>query len=45
LVRNLSVAERLANSWRDGDYPNRNLDAASLVYTKAPLIEQQLRSE
>ena len=29
---------RLANSWRDRHYPNRKLDAASLVYTKAPQI-------
>jgi Family of unknown function (DUF6441) len=31
-------AQRLANSWRDKHYPNQKLDAASLVYTKAPQI-------
>jgi Family of unknown function (DUF6441) len=30
--------QRLANSWRDQHYPNQKLDAASLVYTKAPQI-------
>jgi len=32
------LGQRLANSWRDKHYPNRKLDAASLVYTKAPQI-------
>jgi hypothetical protein len=32
------LGQRLANSWRDRHYPNRKLDAASLVYTKAPQI-------
>jgi hypothetical protein len=34
------LGQRLANSWRDKHYPNPNqrLDAASLVYTKAPQI-------
>jgi len=32
------LGHRLANSWRDKRYPNRKLDAASLVYTKAPQI-------
>ena len=27
------LGHRLANSWRDKRYPNRKLDAASLVYT------------
>ena len=29
---------QLANSWRDKHYPNQKLDAASLVYTRAPQI-------
>ena len=32
------LGQRLANSWRDRHYPNRKLDAASLVYTEAPQI-------
>jgi hypothetical protein len=32
------LGQRLANSWRDKHYPNQKLDAASLVYTKAPQI-------
>jgi Family of unknown function (DUF6441) len=32
------LGQRLANSWRDRHYPNRKLDAASLVYTQAPQI-------
>jgi Family of unknown function (DUF6441) len=32
------LGPRLANSWRDTHYPNHMLDAASLVYTKAPQI-------
>jgi Family of unknown function (DUF6441) len=32
------LGRRLANSWRDRHYPNRKLDAVSLVYTKAPQI-------
>ena len=34
----LGFGQRLANSCRDRHYPNRRLDAASLVYTKAPQI-------
>ncbi|MCC2664966.1 MAG: hypothetical protein K0R41_2881 [Geminicoccaceae bacterium] len=37
-VVNAGFGQRLANSWRDKHYPNRKLDAASLVYTKAPQI-------
>jgi hypothetical protein len=37
-VASASLGQRLANSWRDKHYPNRKLDAASLVYTKAPQI-------
>src|ERR671919_3228268 len=37
-VTSASLGQRLANSWRDKHYPNRKLDAASLVYTKAPQI-------
>jgi hypothetical protein len=32
------LGQRLANSWRDKHYPNQKLDAASLVYAKAPQI-------
>jgi hypothetical protein len=37
-VARAGLGQRLANSWRDRHYPNRKLDAASLVYTKAPQI-------
>jgi hypothetical protein len=37
-VVNAGIGQRLANSWRDKHYPNQKLDAASLVYTKAPQI-------
>jgi len=37
-VTSAGLGQRLANSWRDKHYPNQNLDAASLVYTKAPQI-------
>ena len=37
-VANAGLGQRLANSWRDKHYPNQKLDAASLVYTKAPQI-------
>jgi Family of unknown function (DUF6441) len=37
-VASAGLGQRLANSWRDKHYPNQNLDAASLVYTKAPQI-------
>ena len=37
-VGNAGLGQRLANSWRDRHYPNRKLDAASLVYTKARQI-------
>ena len=37
-VGSAGLGQRLANSWRDRHYPNRQLDAASLVYTKAPQI-------
>jgi hypothetical protein len=37
-VSSARLGQRLANSWRDRHYPNRKLDAASLVYTKAPQI-------
>jgi hypothetical protein len=37
-VASSGLGQRLANSWRDKHYPNRRLDAASLVYTKAPQI-------
>jgi hypothetical protein len=35
-VTGTSLGQRLANSWRDSHYPNQRLDAASLVYTRAP---------
>jgi Family of unknown function (DUF6441) len=37
-VSSAGLSQRLANSWRDKHYPNQQLDAASLVYTKAPQI-------
>jgi Family of unknown function (DUF6441) len=37
-VTGAGLGQRLANSWRDRHYPNQRLDAASLVYTKAPQI-------
>jgi Family of unknown function (DUF6441) len=37
-VASAGLGQRLANSWRDKHYPNQKLDAASLVYTKAPQI-------
>jgi hypothetical protein len=37
-VTSAGLGPRLANSWRDKHYPNQKLDAASLVYTKAPQI-------
>jgi hypothetical protein len=37
-VSSAGLGQRLANSWRDQHYPNQKLDAASLVYTKAPQI-------
>jgi Family of unknown function (DUF6441) len=37
-VGSAGLGQRLANSWRDKHYPNQKLDAASLVYTRAPQI-------
>jgi len=37
-VGSAGLGQRLGNSWRDKHYPNERLDAASLVYTKAPQI-------
>jgi hypothetical protein len=37
-VASAGLGQRLANSWRDRHYPNQRLDAASLVYSKAPQI-------
>jgi hypothetical protein len=37
-VASAGLGQRLANSWRDRHYPNQQLDAASLIYTKAPQI-------
>jgi len=37
-VASAGLGQRLAQSWRDKHYPNRKLDAASPVYTKAPQI-------
>ena len=34
-VASAGLGQRLANSWRDKHYPNQQLDASSLVYTKA----------
>jgi Family of unknown function (DUF6441) len=37
-VASAGLGQRLANSWRERHYPNQKLDAACLVYTKAPQI-------
>ena len=37
-VTSAGLGQRLARTWRDEHYPNRKLDAASLVYSKAPQI-------
>jgi Family of unknown function (DUF6441) len=37
-VTSAGLGQRLANSWRDKHFSNRKLDAASLIYTKAPQI-------
>ena len=37
-VTGAGLGQRLAKSWRDKHYPNEKLDAASLVYSKAPQI-------
>jgi hypothetical protein len=37
-VASAGLGQRLTSSWRDKHYPNQRLDAASLVYTKAPQI-------
>jgi hypothetical protein len=37
-VTSAGLGQRLANGWRDKHHPNQQLDAASLVYTKAPQI-------
>ena len=37
-VMSAGLGQRLANGWRDRHYPNQKLDAAGLVYTRAPQI-------
>lgn len=37
-VIDAGLGQRLANTWRDKHYPNEKLDAASLIYSKAPQI-------
>jgi hypothetical protein len=37
-VTSAGLGARLANAWRDRHYPNQKVDAASLVWTKAPEI-------
>jgi hypothetical protein len=37
-VASAGLGQRLGNSWRDKHYPNRKIDAATLVYTNAPQI-------
>ncbi len=37
-VTSAGLGQRLARTWREKHYPNQKLDAASLVYTKAPQI-------
>jgi hypothetical protein len=37
-VTSAGLGQLLARTWRDRHYPNQNLEAASLVYTKASQI-------
>jgi Family of unknown function (DUF6441) len=37
-VASTGLGQRLAGAWQDKHYPNQRLDAASLVYAKAPQI-------
>ncbi len=37
-VASAGLGQRLANSWRDKHYPNEKIDAASVIYSKAPQI-------
>ena len=37
-VASAGLGQRLARTWRDRHYDNRGIDAASLIYTKAPQI-------
>jgi len=37
-VASAGLGQRLAGAWQDKHYPNQRLDAASLVYAKAPQI-------
>ena len=37
-IASAGLGQRLAGAWQDKHYPNQRLDAASLVYTKAPQI-------
>ncbi|MDH3661178.1 MAG: DUF6441 family protein [Alphaproteobacteria bacterium] len=37
-VTSAGLGQRLANSWRDKHYPNQKIDAASVIYSKAPQI-------
>jgi hypothetical protein len=37
-VASAGLGQRLASSWRDKHYLNQRLDAATLVYTKPPII-------
>ena len=37
-VTSAGLGQRLANSWRDKHYPNEKIDAASVIYSKAPQI-------
>jgi hypothetical protein len=41
-VSSAGLGQRLSNTWRDQHYPNQKLDAASLVYPKAPQIIRAL---
>ena len=42
-VTSAGLGQRLANSWRDKHYPNRKLDAASLVYNPGAADHPRVR--
>ena len=42
-VASAGLGQRLANGWRERHYPNRNLDAASLVYIQGAADHRRVR--
>ena len=42
-VTSAGLGQRLANGWRERHYPNRNLDAASLVYIQGAADHRRVR--